>query len=353
MLNKLKNRYNKENNKWFCRTCSCELYTGKKKYLSLCFCLPKTEQSSLYENYLSDFYTTIPTKYGLDYTCKKCNHSIQNSREKHYFSCYGLGTKNSTELNLNPNFFSKYCEMGCGQESKFFHKNGKAYCSKNGANCPIKVDKDRKKKIGNLIYQNRPHPRLGVSPASKGKTKETCESVAKQALSQKKTRAINGHNWTGKKHSNETKLKFSAGMNKRYASGWEPVCGRAKKYKHISPIAGEIYVDGTWELSFAQLLDRVNIPWDRNKKRFNYINLKSKKSTYQPDFFIPNWNKYIEVKGYKTDLDVCKWTQFNEPLLVVTKEHIKIIKSWLKNNEFVDEIKLFELIGQSTKEKYL
>ena len=55
-------------------------------------------------------------------------------------------------------------------------------------------------------------------------------------------------------------------------------------------------------------------------------------STYCPDFFVIDWNKYIEVKGYKTELDEIKWTQFEEKLEVWDKNKLKslgIKAKWL------------------------
>ena len=127
----------------------------------------------------------------------------------------------------------------------------------------------------------------------------------------------------GKNHSNETKEKMSNSKKELYATGWEPVCGRSKKYKHVSPIAGEILVDGTWELKVAQHLDSLGVKWNRNRKRFDYIRPDGKSATYQPDFYVEDWNSFLEVKGYETELDRCKWSQFNEPLIIWRKNEIK------------------------------
>ena len=73
-------------------------------------------------------------------------------------------------------------------------------------------------------------------------------------------------------------------------------------------------------------MDNINVKWERNKKRFKYINLNDKKSTYCPDFYIHDWNTYLEVKGYQTDLDECKWSQFKEPLLIWKRKELKDLK---------------------------
>lgn len=56
-------------------------------------------------------------------------------------------------------------------------------------------------------------------------------------------------------------------------------------------------------------LSRKNIVWLRNKERFLYV-YKDKQHYYTPDFYLPDANEYIEIKGYKTGKDYAKWKQF-------------------------------------------
>jgi hypothetical protein len=109
----------------------------------------------------------------------------------------------------------------------------------------------------------------------------------------------------------------------RYESGWMPKAGRCKKYKYVSPIAGEVYLDGTWELAVAKWLDEKEYNWRRNTKRFQYVNLKNKLSYYTPDFWVEELGGYLEIKGYETALDRCKWSQFIEPLVVWKRKELK------------------------------
>ena len=62
-----------------------------------------------------------------------------------------------------------------------------------------------------------------------------------------------------RQHTLETKNKMREGMLKRYEAGWEPKCGRALKLDYYSPIAGQIKVDGSWELAVAKYLDTANV----------------------------------------------------------------------------------------------
>lgn len=128
------------------------------------------------------------------------------------------------------------------------------------------------------------------------------------------------------KHTEEFKEKQRTTIIARYENGWTPKAGRCAKYKHISPIAGEVSLDGTWELAVAKWLDTNNCHWKRNTKRFPYTNLKGTTSHYTPDFWVEELGGYLEVKGYETELDRCKWSQFIEPLTVWKKKTLMELK---------------------------
>lgn len=129
-----------------------------------------------------------------------------------------------------------------------------------------------------------------------------------------------------KNHSEEFKIKQRNRIISRYEAGWMPKAGRCKKYKYISHIAGEVYLDGTWELAVANWLDKKEYNWKRNTTRFQYTNLKGTISYYVPDFWVEELNGYLEVKGYETNLDRCKWSQFPKPLTVWKKSDLKAMK---------------------------
>jgi hypothetical protein len=126
--------------------------------------------------------------------------------------------------------------------------------------------------------------------------------------------------------SNEQKEAHAASARTRiiarYEAGWLPKAGRCKKYRYFSPIAGEVLLDGTWELAVAKWLDTNEYNWKRNTKRFQYINLKGEISFYTPDFWVDEFNSYLEIKGYETALDRCKWSQFTAPLIIWKKKEL-------------------------------
>lgn len=51
----------------------------------------------------------------------------------------------------------------------------------------------------------------------------------------------------------------------------------------------------TWERELAELLTSLGITYKFEPTRYFY---KSHKDSYLPDFYLPEYNTYIEVKGY-------------------------------------------------------
>lgn len=66
---------------------------------------------------------------------------------------------------------------------------------------------------------------------------------------------------------------------------------------------GIIY-QGSWELRLGWWLIKksINFFCHTGVKQFPYV-MDGQKHTYCPDFYIPMWNRYIEVKGYFSDFE--------------------------------------------------
>lgn len=84
---------------------------------------------------------------------------------------------------------------------------------------------------------------------------------------------------------------------------------------------------GSWELKYAQYLDYNAIQWQRNKDSF-YYEFEGKTRKYTPDFYLPNTDEYVEIKGYKTAKDDAKWSQFpkHKKLVVLMEKDLKEMK---------------------------
>ena len=157
---------------------------------------------------------------------------------------------------------------------------------------------------------------------NKGLTEETDERVRKYAETHRKNYREGITKFKPHPQSEETKKKLSEITKQRYLNGWDNKAGRAPKYKYTKKDGRVVTLDGSWELKVAKYFDNIGIEWERNTKRFPYINLKGKDATYCPDFYLPCKDLYIEVKGYTTDLDKCKWSQFTKKLEVWTKKEL-------------------------------
>lgn len=210
----------------------------------------------------------------------------------------------------------QFCEKTCK------HNNSKAQhelrCSLNPNRRNDLVEKFK------LIQPNN----TGKSPWNKGLNKASDERL--NSLSKKLSISMKGNlKCTGKALTLEKEnlriSKIRDKINQRYSEGWEVKCGRAPKLDYESLIAGKIKIDGSWELAVAKYLDLLKVRWIRNKQRFVYY-VNNKSSTYCPDFYVFDWNCFIEVKGYQTKLDEIKWNQFPHQLEIWKKEKLKNLK---------------------------
>lgn len=94
------------------------------------------------------------------------------------------------------------------------------------------------------------------------------------------------------------------------------VCGRVKNIQYNGQI-----LKGSWEVIVAMWLDHNDIEWVSEPEGFDYI-WEEKKHTYFPDFYIKEYNVYLEVKGYQRDRDIAKWNAFPHKLVVINKDII-------------------------------
>ena len=117
-----------------------------------------------------------------------------------------------------------------------------------------------------------------------------------------------------KRHSDSMK-RAVAKNPESYSSGNR---GRVKRIEYDG-----IILQGKWELYFYQWCKRNNIAVQKCNEWFEYNWNGVRK--YFPDFYLPDHDMYVEVKGYKTERDEAKWSQFKKSLLVVDKRDIPLL----------------------------
>jgi len=188
-------------------------------------------------------------------------------------------------------FVCNHCGKECKNANSF--KNHVRCCPKNP----------------NRKYTNNKIGKKGGNQHTKGTAKPITEET-RNKLAEASRKKI----WTKEmrdKHSESMKLAVSRNPNS-YSSGNR---GRVKQIE-----CDGMKFHGRWELYFYQWCKRNGIKVNKCDEWFDYEWCGQRK--YLPDFKLPEYDCYVEVKGYKTERDDAKWNQFKGKLLIVDKKDI-------------------------------
>lgn len=123
----------------------------------------------------------------------------------------------------------------------------------------------------------------------------TKESRRKQA----KTVTGVGNHFYGREHTDETKELIRVQNSGTNASRY----GKSPEWSwcEYEDTKGVVHkFQSSWELAYAEYLDSNNIEWVSHKgmRRFKYVDAGGVDHTYAPDFYLPETNEYIEIKGW-------------------------------------------------------
>ena len=89
-----------------------------------------------------------------------------------------------------------------------------------------------------------------------------------------------------------------------------------------------VSMDSTWEVACATRLDELGIKWERDHSiKLGYVTRGKRKRNYIPDFYLPEYDVYIEVKGYWTDAarHKMKDVQARNPVRIIILESLLAI----------------------------
>ena len=117
----------------------------------------------------------------------------------------------------------------------------------------------------------------------------------KNSTKEKLKKALIGKN-TGKR-SSEARKRMSESVKKSFADGRQISGGRSKWYDVVMPDGSTQKVQGTYELSFAQWLLKNGMEFTTHTGRIPWIDSNNEHHTYLPDFWVPSWNSYVEIKS--------------------------------------------------------
>ena len=186
------------------------------------------------------------------------------------------------------------------------------YCNKVCKNQnSLKNHECRCKSNPNRVYKSYT---VGLTAWNKGKTKKTDDRVKKNAESissaYKTGKVIS---WNKGKTKNDSIIIKSASenisrtvQNKVENGTWHSSFSKTHTY-----IYKGVKLMGTWELKFAMYLDSKSIKWSRPVNRIPYI-FENKNHYYTPDFYLSDYDLYIEIKGMPTEKDFAKWREFRK-----------------------------------------
>jgi len=88
-----------------------------------------------------------------------------------------------------------------------------------------------------------------------------------------------------------------------------PNCGGETNYRRYTYKG--ILMDSSWEVSLAEWMDEKGIEWVRDKSMwFSWEDKDGKTRRYHPDFYLPNYNLYLDPKNkYLQEKDAFKINQ--------------------------------------------
>lgn len=201
---------------------------------------------------------------------------------------------------------------------QYENNRSRKFCSRSCAN-KRNHSKETKSKISNTL-QNRPENK---GKRNKIKRKNKCTNIKLHICC-----ICNREKYVRESHSLQTCGKKEC-VNKLIAKNVTGKTGGYKTKSGRSKFNGcyydGVWLDSSWELKCVKMLDRNNIKWDRTSKIFlTYHDKNGKERKYYPDFFLPDLNLFIEIKGYWTDFSIYKMKavqkEHNISILIIDKE---------------------------------
>ncbi len=219
----------------------------------------------------------------------KCGNAITN-RSIICIQCLGI-------LNRKP---KNYC-IDCGKEVSKNSKLGRCKsCSKKGKLSSRYVEGKFIQKIFNCLECGQPITYMALRGLCK-----RCSQKGDRNHSFKKglPKCIDCGKNLGNYNIKRCKKcwhKFSKGKN-------HPNFGKSPNWKRIK--YKNIYMRSSWEVAYAKYLDKNKIKWLYESKTFDLGS-----TTYTPDFYLPEFKLYIEIKGWMRK-------QSEDKIKIFAKEH--------------------------------
>ena len=230
--------------------------------------------------------------------CEYCQRLVSLSSYSRHIRSHEAGTWVDPATIYHPNHDDLFCKF-CNKECK--NKNSLA---QHEIRCKYNANRLSPIIPANFTFK-------GLSPWNAGHTIDSDIRLRKTVETRNYNRSKGLHkNQCGKNNpaSNPiVKAKISKTCLDKSKKGlWHNSLAKIMYYNYKG-----YALHGTWELKYAIYLDRNNIKWVKNTESFPYI-FKDSTHYYTPDFYLPDLDEYVEIKGYirPDGREYAKWEQF-------------------------------------------
>ena len=200
------------------------------------------------------------------------------------------------------------------------HNKYGSFCSRKCSNSRIQTEAI-KKKIGIGVKNSIPRFKLKCVHCKKdmiahSRSKRYCSTECKEI--QHKIYTV----------SQRVKVKHSGGL--REGGGHQIILS------YFSPIAGNVRLNQD-EIRVATIFDKLKIRWSRNKNGFKYLTLDNIERKYYPDFYLHDYDCYVEYKGWTINVMEHKMKDTKE------KNNFKLLIIYSKKYANKDRLSLEEV----------
>jgi predicted nucleic acid-binding Zn ribbon protein len=248
--------------------------------------------------------------------------------------------------------FNSYstCSKKCSNLNRKGNKNSNYKNRLKKINCPVcnkefigyeYLNKSCSKECGNIL-KSKNNKRHWL-----GKTKENTPQLMKISLSklgikrtEKHKKNISNGTKIGMKKNWEKFIFTNKNRNKDFFKNPQWIIknqqSRANNIKKGKWRYKGINFRSSWETKFAQLLDNNNIKWNYEKKLFIFNN-EGIVIRYLPDFYLSEYDLWIEIKGWKSIKSMLKYNIFkkeNKSLLIDDINQFENEIQKIKNKEY-------------------
>jgi hypothetical protein len=237
------------------------------------------------------------TNLGEEKLCRcGCNELIISRNSKAEYINAGHSKRNKGYwLRKEQEKIIQLCGCGCGElaspGSKFIERhNIKLYCGDVRKGIPrsqeVKdaISKKNKGKKRTTEQLNR------ISEAHKGQIAWNKGRPRDQGTKEKISNSLIKY-FEVSPQTKELKEKNKIGVAKAWAEGkMTPRSYNGKRFLYKN-----VWMRSTYEVECARQLDQSNVDWEYEPQRFW---LEELQLTYLPDFYLPGFNIYLEVKGW-------------------------------------------------------